>query len=529
MAQDGPPNVFVCALHPIFKPSTMCVWSFVGCSLLMSEVQQVTDQRILPILKRSNWNHFWIGYTSHHGLCGLAIPLASLVCVSLELTQVFVRDCQSYEISTWVSFTRKRVHWQWYVFWRFCTFNHQIFLDSGPNMRKCLPPRIWYSATAKLKWHCCHTSTFCLKLFFVTVGDISTILDSFFLSLDQEPCNSCGEKLSVFLVLRWAGAATKSPSRSRIALRWELSENSSQTSVWPSKESHNTCRQIHLTRHFFSSTAHVFHDVKYTTLAQVSARARHVIFMVIHVVRLIVCSLCVLRLVPFRVSFLSLALLFPLLPVLCPEPLLPCGRRQGNYPLALSQMRSLAPWPNSHLSQVMSPSSSTTTTSQRPLKISSRSPPATPGPRTCMTRRSVTTPTAERSLHHSSLRSEKNQRAADKLITLLKKVCCQLSPFSHTQVQGDPYTNLVSAKNESQVAKWKTSEAGFSIKDQKERILSEVRTEIQEHEFHADSDRRSIQELNGTIESQRREIDHTLAGNEQLRRDQLLLQEQLSE
>ena len=35
--------------------------------------------------------------------------------------------------------------------------------------------------------------------------------------------------------------------------------------------------------------------------------------------------------------------------------------------------------------------------------------------------------------------------------------------------------------------------------------------------------------MNGNIESQRREIDHTNASDEQLRRDQLLLQEQLSE
>ena len=64
---------------------------------------------------------------------------------------------------------------------------------------------------------------------------------------------------------------------------------------------------------------------------------------------------------------------------------------------------------------------------------------------------------------------------------------------------------------------------------QKELILAEVRTEIQKHEFQADSDRRSIQELNGIIESQRREMDHTRAGADQLRRDQLLLHEQLSE
>ena len=62
---------------------------------------------------------------------------------------------------------------------------------------------------------------------------------------------------------------------------------------------------------------------------------------------------------------------------------------------------------------------------------------------------------------------------------------------------------------------------------QKQQILADFRAEIQKHEFKADSDRRCIQELNGIIESQRREIDHTLAGDD--RRDQLLLHEQLSE
>ena len=90
----------------------------------------------------------------------------------------------------------------------------------------------------------------------------------------------------------------------------------------------------------------------------------------------------------------------------------------------------------------------------------------------------------------------KNQRTADKLITLMKKVCCQLSP-SHTQERGDPYTNLVRANNEHQVAKRRKKESGFSLKDEKEQILAEIRTEIQKHEFQADSDRRSIQELNG--------------------------------
>ena len=102
--------------------------------------------------------------------------------------------------------------------------------------------------------------------------------------------------------------------------------------------------------------------------------------------------------------------------------------------------------------------------------------------------------------------------------------------FRHTQERGDPYTILVRArKNENQVATWRTKESGFSMKDKKEQILAEVRTEIQKREFQADSDRRSTQELNGIIEFQRREIDRAIASDEQSRRDQPLFQEQLSE
>ena len=60
------------------------------------------------------------------------------------------------------------------------------------------------------------------------------------------------------------------------------------------------------------------------------------------------------------------------------------------------------------------------------------------------------------------------------------------------------------------------------LERQKEQILAEVRSETQKHEFQAESDRRSIQELTGIIDSQRREIDSTITGYEQSRRDQLL-------
>ena len=65
------------------------------------------------------------------------------------------------------------------------------------------------------------------------------------------------------------------------------------------------------------------------------------------------------------------------------------------------------------------------------------------------------------------------------------------------------------------------------LERQREQTLADYRAEIQKHEFHADYDRRSIQKLNEMIESQRGEIYRAHQGDERLRRDQQLLQEQL--
>ena len=64
----------------------------------------------------------------------------------------------------------------------------------------------------------------------------------------------------------------------------------------------------------------------------------------------------------------------------------------------------------------------------------------------------------------------------------MKKVCCQLSLFSHTQERRDPNTNLVRV-NENQVAKWKTKESGFSLKDKKEQILADVKPRFRNTNF----------------------------------------------
>ena len=123
---------------------------------------------------------------------------------------------------------------------------------------------------------------------------------------------------------------------------------------------------------------------------------------------------------------------------------------------------------------------------------------------------------------------EEPANLGDKLITLTKKVCCQLSPFSHAQVRGDPHTNQVSDLSQKRKSGRDSEKERIRIllERQKEQILAEVRYEIQKYELQAESDKRSVQELNGIVESQRMEIDHTLAGDEQLRRDQLLQEEQ---
>ena len=166
----------------------------------------------------------------------------------------------------------------------------------------------------------------------------------------------------------------------------------------------------------------------HTTLAQDRVCAHDPISIAILDERLSVCSLLLCSSLCFS-ACLSYPLLFSshfyLYVVL--NHFFHVGNAKVINPRASARRRSLALWSIIYLPQVMSPTSSTISTTQRPLKSSSGSNPGIRCPRTCMTRSTVTRPSAERSLHHCSLRSEKNQLAVDKLITLLKKVCCQVS------------------------------------------------------------------------------------------------------
>ena len=63
---------------------------------------------------------------------------------------------------------------------------------------------------------------------------------------------------------------------------------------------------------------------------------------------------------------------------------------------------------------------------------------------------------------------------------------------------------------------------------QKEQILADCQAEIRKHEYQADYDRRSIQTLNETIESQQEEL-HRAQAEEQLRREQQLHEQLLKQ
>ena len=149
-------------------------------------------------------------------------------------------------------------------------------------------------------------------------------------------------------------------------------------------------------------------------------------------------------------------------PVLPPAHQLHLPRCGGQIPCALSLMMTLA-------SQVRSP---TTTTSRRLLNPTSRNPRSRMGPR--ITSSTMTTPSARRSLHHCSPRSEKMMRAVDEPITLKKKVCRPVCRGPSVMIERrDLLTSLVRQFQTSEKIRataQKMSKSGFFWNDKKSRL-----------------------------------------------------------
>ena len=205
---------------------------------------------------------------------------------------------------------------------------------------------------------------------------------------------------------------------------------------------------------------------------------------------------------------------------------LPCFQL---LPCAILLMRTLAPLPSTTLFQVMRP---TTTTSRRPLNRTSRNPLARTGHWSRTTLSTMTTPSARRSLHHCSPRSEKMQRAVDELITLMTKVCRPVCRRLSVIERGDPLWNSLihwsQTSEKIRAAAQKMSKSGFFWNDKESRFLLIIK-----QRFKNTSSRPIMTEevfKNWKNKSSLcGEIYRAHQGDEQLRRDQQLLHEQLLE
>ena len=72
--------------------------------------------------------------------------------------------------------------------------------------------------------------------------------------------------------------------------------------------------------------------------------------------------------------------------------------------------------------------------------------------------------------------------------------------------RGDPlFADHVSSAQETQSNNFESEQIGTFLERQREQILADRQAEIRKHEFQTDYDRRSIQKLNETIESQKEE------------------------
>ena len=132
--------------------------------------------------------------------------------------------------------------------------------------------------------------------------------------------------------------------------------------------------------------------------------------------------------------------------------------------------------------------------------------------RSLMTSTTMTSPPVRRSF----------MRAEDEPITLSSSV-------SHDGTGKPVVCRLVLSAQETQRHNSENEQMRTLLEREREQILADCQAEIRKHEFQADYDRRSIQKLNKTVESQTEEICRAHQGDERLRGDQQLLHEQLLE
>ena len=179
-------------------------------------------------------------------------------------------------------------------------------------------------------------------------------------------------------------------------------------------------------------------------------------------------------------------------------------------------MRSLTLWPTTPLSRVMSPASSTTTTTQRLWNF----PPGVIQRQKALVLawRGEQWRQRRQSALYCSLRSEKNQLAVDKLITLLKKFCCHVSRcpsvmFEQGRLVSDEFNSLISNVRGNPSCDSENEQIRILLERQKEQISADFQAETLEKSFsrkymrHLDLLQRFLLKLIGW-----RDLDSEVAG-----------------
>ena len=104
---------------------------------------------------------------------------------------------------------------------------------------------------------------------------------------------------------------------------------------------------------------------------------------------------------------------------------------------------------------------------------------------------------------------------------------CLSSSVSHERTGRPVVCRLVSSAQETQRHTSESEQIRTLLERQREQILADCQAEIRKHEFQGDYDRKSIQKLNETIESQKEEICRDHQRDERRRQNHQLIHGQL--
>ena len=117
-------------------------------------------------------------------------------------------------------------------------------------------------------------------------------------------------------------------------------------------------------------------------------------------------------------------------------------------------------------------------------------------------------------------------RAEDEPITLKKKACRPVCRRRQSVMieRGNPLFAVIKVTSATKkfVDNSESKQIRTLLERQTEQILADCQAEILKHEFQADYNRRSIQKLNETIESQKEELYRAHQGDERRRQNQQL-------